>query len=161
MPNAMPNVQNTAIAESSRISFRLLSHSTPKADKTANKAADRMGEMPVYNPRPIPPKDACVNPPLMNTSLRVTMYVPISPQAMLASRLPMRACWKKCIAVAPFIQLKIKNYKLKVGCGVLGMGVRRRSPIMRNTSSLIFSGRAMPRNCRLRTHPATSVSCMV
>ncbi len=40
-----------------------------------------MGEMPVYNPRPIPPKDACVNPPLMNTSLRVTMYVPISPQA--------------------------------------------------------------------------------
>lgn len=41
----MPNVQNTAMAESSRISFRLLSHSTPKADKTANKAADRMGEI--------------------------------------------------------------------------------------------------------------------
>ena len=35
------------------MSFRLLSHSTPKADKTANKAADRMGEMPVYNPRPV------------------------------------------------------------------------------------------------------------
>ena len=27
------------MAESSRMSFRLLSHSTPKADKTANKAA--------------------------------------------------------------------------------------------------------------------------
>ena len=38
IPNAIPNVQNTAIAESSRISFRLLSHSTPKADSTAKIA---------------------------------------------------------------------------------------------------------------------------
>ena len=106
MPSAMPNVQNTAMAESSRMSFRLLSHSTPKADKTANKAADRMGEMPVYNPRPIPPKDACVNPPLMNTSLRVTMYVPISPQAMLASKLPMRACWKKVYCSSSIYSIK-------------------------------------------------------
>jgi len=37
----MPNVQKTAMAESSRISFRLLSHSTPKADKTENTAASR------------------------------------------------------------------------------------------------------------------------
>lgn len=92
MPNAIPNVQNTAIAESSRISFRLLSHSTPNADSTEKIAAERIGEIPVYSPIPIPPKEACVSPPLMNTSLRVTMYVPIIPQTMLASKLPIRAC---------------------------------------------------------------------
>ena len=94
MPSAMPSVQKTAMAESSRMSLRLLSHSTPKADSTANTAADRMGGMPVYSPSLMPPDEACVSPPLMNTSRRVTMYVPTSPQAMLASRLPSRACWK-------------------------------------------------------------------
>ena len=44
IPNAIPSVQNTAIAESSRISLRLLSHSTPKADSTANTPAARIGE---------------------------------------------------------------------------------------------------------------------
>ena len=47
IPIAIPNVQNTAMAESSRISFRLLNHSTPKADKTEKMAAARIGEMPV------------------------------------------------------------------------------------------------------------------
>ena len=92
MPNAIPSVQNTAMAESSRMSFRLLSHSTPNADSTEKTAADRIGEIPAYSPRPIPPKEACVSPPLIKTSLRVTMYVPIIPQTMLASRLPIRAC---------------------------------------------------------------------
>lgn len=92
MPNAMPNVQKTAMAESSRMSFRLLSHSTPKADNTEKTAAERIGEIPIYNPIPMPPKEACVSPPLINTKRRVTMYVPIIPQTMLASRLPIRAC---------------------------------------------------------------------
>ena len=47
MPIAMPDVQNTAMAESSRISFRLLSHSTPKAENTEKMAADKRGEIPV------------------------------------------------------------------------------------------------------------------
>ena len=47
MPIAIPKVQNTAMAESSRMSFRLLSHSTPNADNTEKMAADRRGEMPV------------------------------------------------------------------------------------------------------------------
>ena len=86
-------VQNTAIAETSYISLRLLSHSTPKADSTANTPAARIGETPVYNPRPIPPKEACVSPPLMNTILFCyDIRLPISPQTMLASKLPMRAC---------------------------------------------------------------------
>lgn len=92
IPSAIPSVQNMAMAESSRMSFRLLSHSTPKADKTEKTAADKMGDMPAYNPSPMPPKEAWVIPPLMNTNRRVTIYVPIMPQAMLARRLPRRAC---------------------------------------------------------------------
>ena len=95
IPTAIPKVQNTAIAESSRISFRLLNHSTPKEESTEKIAADNRGEIPAYNPRPIPPKEAWVIPPLMNTKRRVTMYVPIMPQAMLANKLPSKACWKK------------------------------------------------------------------
>ena len=95
IPTAIPKVQNTAMAESSRMSFRLLNHSTPKAESTEKMAAESRGEMPAYNPSPIPPKEAWVIPPLMNTRRRVTMYVPIMPQAMLANRLPSRACWKK------------------------------------------------------------------
>ena len=95
IPMAIPKVQNTAMAESSRMSFRLLSHSTPNAESTAKIAAERMGEMPVYSPMPIPPNEACVIPPLMKTNRRVTMYVPMMPQAMLANKLPNKACWKK------------------------------------------------------------------
>ena len=95
IPTAIPKVQNTAIAESSRISFRLLNHSTPKEESTEKIAADNRGEIPAYNPRPIPPKEAWAIPPLMNTKRRVTMYVPIIPQAMLANKLPSKACWKK------------------------------------------------------------------
>ena len=47
MPIAIPNVQKTAMAESSRMSFRLLSHSTPKAESTENMAADKIGEIPM------------------------------------------------------------------------------------------------------------------
>ena len=62
MPNAMPNVQKTAMAESSRMSFRLLSHSTPKADNTEKTAAERIGEIPIYNPIPMPPKRSMCQP---------------------------------------------------------------------------------------------------
>ena len=48
IPSAIPSVQNMAMAESSRMSFRLLSHSTPKADKTEKTAADKMGDMPIH-----------------------------------------------------------------------------------------------------------------
>ena len=47
IPIAMPKVQKTAMAESSRISFRLLNHSTPKADNTEKIAAPRIGEIPM------------------------------------------------------------------------------------------------------------------
>ena len=47
IPIAIPKVQNTAMAESSRMSFRLLNHSTPNADKTEKMAAPRIGEIPV------------------------------------------------------------------------------------------------------------------
>ena len=73
MPIAIPNVQKTAMAESSRMSSRLLSHSTPKADRTAKIAADKMGEMPVNYPIPIPPNEAWVMPPLIKTRRRVTI----------------------------------------------------------------------------------------
>ena len=53
--------------------------------------ADRLGGRPKKNPIPSPPNEACVMPPLMNTSRLVTTYVPIIPQAMLAKRLPRRA----------------------------------------------------------------------
>ena len=92
MPMAMPNVQNTAIAESSRMSERRLNHCTPHADRTEKTAADNIGFTPRKTPSPMPPNDACVIPPLMNTSRRVTMYVPTSPHIMLASRLPRIAC---------------------------------------------------------------------
>ena len=94
IPTAIPKVQNTAMAESSLISLLLLSHSTPNADRTEKIAAVSRGEIPVYSPIPIPPNDACVIPPLMKTSLLVTMYVPIIPQAILAKRLPNSAFWK-------------------------------------------------------------------
>ena len=47
IPTAIPNVQNTAMAESSRISLCLLSHSTPNAESTEKMAADKRGEKPV------------------------------------------------------------------------------------------------------------------
>ena len=47
IPMAIPKVQNTAMAESCLMSFRLLSHSTPKADITEKIAAERIGEIPV------------------------------------------------------------------------------------------------------------------
>ena len=46
------------MAESSRISLRLLSHSTPKAESTEKTAADNIGEIPANSPNPIPPKEA-------------------------------------------------------------------------------------------------------
>lgn len=91
IPTAIPNVQNTAIAESSLISLLLLNHSTPNADKIEKTAADSNGDMPEYKPIPIPPNDACVMPPLIKTNRRVTIYVPIIPHAILAKRLPSSA----------------------------------------------------------------------
>ena len=95
IPIAIPKVQNSAIAESSRTSFRLLNHSTPKAENIENIAAEIIGEKPKNSPIPIPPKEAWVMPPLMKTRRLVTMYVPTTPQAMLAKRLPSSALRKK------------------------------------------------------------------
>ena len=83
------------MAESSRMSLRLLSHATPNAERIEKMAAVSRGERPVYRPIPTPPKEACVIPPLIKTSRRVTMYVPMMTHAMLAKRLPSRAFWKK------------------------------------------------------------------
>ena len=49
-----------------------LNHSTPKEESTEKIAADNRGEIPAYNPRPIPPKEAWVIPPLINTCLLYT-----------------------------------------------------------------------------------------
>ena len=91
MPRLMPSVQVTAMAESSRTRPRPAIHLTPQAPATAKAMAVRMGLRPKYTPMPMPPNEAWVMPPLMNTRRRLTMYVPTSPQAMLASRLPSRA----------------------------------------------------------------------
>lgn len=58
IPTAIPKVQKTAMAESSRISLLLLNHLTPAAEATANIAAESIGDIPVYSPIPIPPNDA-------------------------------------------------------------------------------------------------------
>jgi hypothetical protein len=57
--------------------------------------AERIGLIPKNTPSPIPPNEAWVIPPLMKTNLRVTMYVPINPQTILASNEPKMAFWKK------------------------------------------------------------------
>ena len=91
MPTLMPRVQNRAMALSSRTVFLPDIHSTPHALAMANAIADTIGFMPRNTPSPTPPKEACVMPPLMNTKRRVTMYVPTSPQSMLASNPPIKA----------------------------------------------------------------------
>ena len=95
MPMLIPKVQNTAIAESSLTLPLLDIHSTPNALNIENTIADNIGFIPSSTPSPIPPKEAWVMPPLMNTSRRVTMYVPIIPQTMLANIEPNNAFWKK------------------------------------------------------------------
>mgnify|MGYP003316147440 CR=1 FL=1 len=47
IPMAIPKVQKTAMAESSRMSLYRLSHLTPKAESTAKILAERRGEIPV------------------------------------------------------------------------------------------------------------------
>ena len=94
------SVSSTERMASNRMSVGVMVRMLPnrKADKSGvNPGARKLkiGEIPAYNPRPIPPKEAWVIPPLMNTKRRVTMYVPIMPQAMLANKLPSKACWKK------------------------------------------------------------------
>ena len=91
MPRLMPKVQNTAMAESSRTSPLCDIHCTPKALSTENTIAESMGLMPKNTPSPMPPNEACVMPPLMNTSRLVTMYVPINPHSTLAKSEPRRA----------------------------------------------------------------------
>ena len=73
IPMLIPNVHTKAMAESSRMSFLLPIHCTPKALNTANIIAEMMGFMPVSTPMPIPPNEAWVIPPLINTRRRVTM----------------------------------------------------------------------------------------
>ena len=72
-PTLMPRVQNMAMAESLRTSFFRDTHCTPKALKMANTMAESIGLMPANTPIPMPPKEACVMPPLMKTRRRVTM----------------------------------------------------------------------------------------
>lgn len=91
MPILIPNVQNIAMAESFLTSLRLPIHCTPNALNMANTMAEKMGLIPANTPIPIPPKQACVIPPLMKTRRRVTMYVPMNPQSMLAKNAPNRA----------------------------------------------------------------------
>ena len=64
------------------------------APMMANIIAEAMGSRPEYTPMPMPPNDACVMPPLINTRRRETIYVPTMAQSMLASRLPAKAFWK-------------------------------------------------------------------
>jgi hypothetical protein len=45
-PNAIPNAQKAAIAESSLTSCRFESHSTPKAEAIENNSAEKIGEIP-------------------------------------------------------------------------------------------------------------------
>lgn len=95
IPMLIPKVQNTAIAESSLTLPLRDIHSTPNALSVAKTIADSIGFIPSSTPSPIPPKEAWVIPPLINTSRRVTMYVPIIPQTMLANIEPSNAFWKK------------------------------------------------------------------
>ena len=91
IPTLMPKVQKRAMAESSRTLPRVDTHCTPQALATANAIADNTGLKPRHTPRPMPPKEAWVIPPLINTRRRVTIYVPTMPHKTLASRHPKRA----------------------------------------------------------------------
>ena len=73
MPTLMPKVQKKAMVESSRTLPRCESHCTPRLLATAKTMAEITGLMPKYTPSPMPPKEAWVMPPLINTSLRVTI----------------------------------------------------------------------------------------
>jgi hypothetical protein len=91
IPMLIPKVQNTAIAESSRISPWCDIHWMPKALSTENNIPEKIGLIPKYTPKPMPPKEAWVIPPLMNTSRRVTIYVPMKPHRILAINEPISA----------------------------------------------------------------------
>lgn len=73
MPTLIPRVQNMAMAESSLMCPFVESHCTPHALIIEKIIADIMGLIPRNTPIPIPPNDACVIPPLINTRRRVTM----------------------------------------------------------------------------------------
>ena len=73
IPILMPKVQKKAMVESSRISAFSDIHCTPNALSTAKTNAPAKGLNPKNTPSPIPPNEACVNPPLMNTNLLVTI----------------------------------------------------------------------------------------
>ena len=73
MPTLIPRVQNMAMAESFRTFFLRDIHCTPKALRMAKTMAESIGLIPVNTPMPMPPKEAWVMPPLMNTNRRVTM----------------------------------------------------------------------------------------
>ena len=73
------------MTESSRTSVFFDMYSMPSADKTPKNSAPTIGEKPKKYPMPIPPKEACVMPPLIKTMRRATMYVPMIPHETLAS----------------------------------------------------------------------------
>ena len=66
----------------------------PTADAAAKIKAPTVGLKEKYIPIPTPPNEACVIPPLMKSSRRVTMYVPIIPHDIHASSVPMSAFLK-------------------------------------------------------------------
>ena len=95
IPMAIPNDHMMAITESSLISVFFDMYSIPSADNTLNTAAPSKGWIPKKYPMPIPPKEVCVIPPLINTILRVTIYVPIIPHVILVNTAANKAFWKK------------------------------------------------------------------
>lgn len=95
IPIAMPSDHNIAIALSSRRPALLLVHSIPNDDKMAKTPAPINGGSPKKYAMPIPPKEACVIPPLMNTLRRATTYVPIMPATTEVRIEAIMAFWKK------------------------------------------------------------------
>ena len=97
IPIAIPKAQSIPIAESSLIFCLPDRYSTPSADSIPKTAAPMTGLIPAKYPIPIPPNEAWVIPPLRNTILLDTIYVPARPAVMLANK-------------APRIALTIKSY---------------------------------------------------
>ena len=79
IPNAIPKVQNTAMAESSLTLPPLDNNSIPNAEASANIKAVNTGDIPKYIPKPKPPNELCVIPPVINNILRATTYVSTIP----------------------------------------------------------------------------------
>ena len=94
IPMAMPNVQNTAIAESSRMSLRLLSHSTPKADRIEGEPCSKQRRNTAVK-SDSDASEGCMGNSSADKNESAGYDTGSDATAMLAKRLPNRACWKK------------------------------------------------------------------